>query len=573
MTYPFNSLVNNPTILAEKKKQHFWMNFLQNDDQCERLNDWEVKRVDDLVKKAQSSIAQTHNIANIEENNRLLSHQIGTIVLNAQKEYQEMISENDKRLQSGSGVAAAATFGSQKKSSFTLEELKKHLNENKGSHGNAMLTHIIGNTDSVPGGKAAKLLNNGLIIAEYSNERDFEKHVANATRQKSYGSITSMTGHTFKSLVSVAEISPQGKPSSYKVVISDVRGVRVCDIDKATYDTFVNDKALLAGESNQLGNRAKFANKILSEFGQDRTDTDKNMKEELMNQCKNDKLFGFIPVPGIIGGRKDKLRSAVKTSGFTFLNRESVVVESCRLNDNRKIVTINGEPDKNTLIPISIKHRCYAEIDGEGRIAPDKIVYFGRDGARKDVDISGDSFRLPLTVRGPLVEALRFDTEGRDYSAARKAAQEVMKKFNKLEIVVCKDENMCMNKESVASSYEGEEREIGMSFMAKGKTHGMKLSGKEKGLAVVAGVLTTVGLGLATAGASVAATAVGAAAVAATTTVGSLATASAGASSLKGVHDFSKDVKRGKIKDEFPNAGIKTFRGSPISITNNQRVS
>ena len=75
-------------------------------------------------------------------------------------------------------------------------------------------------------------------------------------------------------------------------------------------------------------------------------------------------------------------------------------------------------------------------------------------------------------------------------------ARDVMEKYKKLELIVCKKEKK-------------DKTNLGMSFMVVGKTHGLRLTDGEKIATTVSAGLLTVGLGFATGGAAAAGAVVG----------------------------------------------------------------
>lgn len=488
------------------------------------------------------------------------------IVSEVKDKFQKAALEYERKLAEDAKKAAETKPASAQEKSFTIDEAKTYLQTNsKGSVASSMLPQIRGASDG-KSAKSVKLLGNGLVIIKYDDIKEFESHVANAKNQAMYSDmITSLTGAKFKTLASVVEISSYGKDSSYKVVSSDCDGVRVMDISKKAYESLINDKSFASDksltEAQKAGNRDVFLNRIMREVIPARTSMDAGMKKFLLNQCRNDDLFGIVPVPGIIGGRKDRLKAAIRNSGFTFSKEDGVVVERDNILPNRVIVTINGESNQDTLIPLA--HGCAVKVNKDGKIIPDMIFKINKDGSEKAIDISGGIFRLPLSFTGRLVSALRLDANSS--AQAREYAREVMSKFKNLELVVCKD---------------GEKRQenIGLSFMVLGKTHGLRLTDGEKIATTVSAGALTVGLGVVTAGIVPATT------IAATTTpilfakaaAAGMATALSGAATIKSSVDICDDgsVDR-KINDLVtPNRGAQRVKSESFqNLTSNQRGS
>ena len=272
----------------------------------------------------------------------------------------------------------------------------------------------------------------------------------------------------------------------------------------------------------------------------------KEMKKFLLRQCENDYLFGIIPVPGRIGGRKDRLKAAMKSSNFSFSKENGVVVEHDNLFPNRVTVTVNGESNQDTFIPLA--HGCAVKVNKDGKIIPDTLFKLGEHGSVKEIDIKGGIFRLPLSMSGNLVNALKPDQ-------ARKKAKDVMEKYKKLELIVCKDG-------------EKDKTNLGMSFMVLGKTHGLRLTDGEKIATTVSAGLLTVGLGFATGGAA----AVAAGAVVGVGVAGSM-TAVAGASTIKGAVNIIEDESVGRTIDSLiPTGGAQKAKSESFqNLTSNQR--
>jgi hypothetical protein len=189
-------------------------------------------------------------------------------------------------------------------------------------------------------------------------------------------------------------------------------------------------------------------------------------------------------------------------------------------------------------------------VNKDEKIIPDTLFKLGKDGSVKEIDIKGGIFRLPLSMRGNLVNALRTDTN--NSGQARDNARDVMEKYKKLELIVCKDGEK--NKEN-----------LGMSFMVLGKTHGLRLTDGEKIATTVSAGLLTIGFGFATAGA-------GTAAVVAATAV---STALAGASTIKGAVDVVNDESLSRTMEGLiPTGGVQRFKSEGVkNITSNQRSS
>lgn len=478
-------------------------------------------------------------------------HHLPKIIFEVKEAYQKASLEYERKLVEDAKKSAETKALSQQEKSSTINEIKTYLETNgKDSIGSSMLPQIRG-TSSGKSSKSAKILGNGLIVVKYDSQKEFDKDVVDARIQAAHrDEVFGITGSRFKNLVSIVEIPAYKKDSSYKIVSKDGDGVRVSNISKKTYESLINDKSFANDrtltEAQKAENREKLINRVVNEVIPLRSSADAGMKKFLLSQCKNDKLFGVIPVSKIPGGRQDRLKAAIKSSGFTFSKEDGVVIEQHSLFPNRVAVTINGESNQDTFIPLA--HGCAVKINKDGKIIPDAIFKIGKDGSVKEIDISGGIFRLPLSVSGNLVNALRLDTKN-SYSA-RSMAGDVMKKYKKLELIVCKDGEK--NKEN-----------LGMSFMVLGKTHGLRLTDGEKIATTVSAGLLTVGFGFATGGA---------AAVAGVAVAGAM-TAVAGASTIKGAVDIIGDESVGRTMDSFiPTGGAQRAKSETFqNITSNQR--
>ena len=178
-----------------------------------------------------------------------------------------------------------------------------------------------------------------------------------------------------------------------------------------------------------------------------------------------------------------------------------------------------------------------------GKAAPDRIYM---DGHPDGIDISGGIFRRSLSKSGNLVDALTVDGDKR---GAQDRAEEIMKRYNELQLIVCK------NAPDSAS----------ISFMVDGKTHGMKLEEGERIALAVTAAGVTVGLGFATAGIAPAAIIGATTGIAGMTTLAGL-TAAGGAATIKGAVDVVDNDSVGKLADKiFPSNSPKLKEMAHIS--------
>lgn len=391
--------------------------------------------------------------------------------------------------------------------------------------------------------KTVDMLGNGLIVVKYDSKEKFDGDVAKARNQAiNSDERIGLNDGKFKTLVSVVEIT-HNQDSSYKIVSSDGNGVRVNNIDKDSYEKLINHY-VGGDDAKNAENRENLVKKIVHEVLPVRTSMSKEMKKFLLRQCENDYLFGIIPVPGIIGGRKDRLKAAMKSANFSFSKENGVVVERDNLFPNRVTVTVNGESNQDTFIPLA--HGFAVKVNKDGKIIPDTLFKLGEYDSVKEIDIKGGIFRLPLSMSGNLVNALKPDQ-------ARKKAKDVMEKYKKLELIVCKDEKK-------------DKANLGMSFMVLGKTHGLRLTDGEKIATTVSAGLLTVGLGFATGGAAAAGAVVGVG------VAGSM-TAVAGASTIKGAVNIIEDESVGRTIDSLiPTGGAQKAKSENFqNLTSNQR--
>lgn len=413
---------------------------------------------------------------------------------------------------------------------------EKHLSYNdarqnlsaveKDAPGNAMLPQLRG----AFGGESEqsyRILNSGVAIVRYRDFKEFDKDVYRSGDQRDLDNdLTSITNTKFRSLVSAVEIAPQNEPPSYRIVVSDGSGVRVNSIKKEDFDKLIehnkdHPKSKDLTEQQKLGNRKKFIDTILEEYTPLRTPLSKleGARSALLKQVQNDKLFGVIPLPGILGGRKDRLKRACKTANFTFSEKDGIVIDQNKFRPYRKTITINGQNNEDAYIDLG--NDCSVKVNANGKIEEDTIYKLEKDGSRSKIDIKGDIFRTPLTLNGPLVDSMKkpmtkigkfLDTFNLnffsdDHKAARKRARDVMSAYKKLELIVCTNPNNSNDKTDRDS-----EKTLGLTFMAFGKTHGLRFSKREKiattitatGLAVGASVASAGLAGISAAGAGVA---------------------------------------------------------------------
>ncbi len=512
-------------------------------------SDWELE---EIKKRAKAKFAEVgtevagsdkfiKDVSFVE--NAVTKHHLPKIIFEVKEVYKKASLEYEKKVAEDAKKAAETKPLSGQEKSSTIDEIKNYLEASKDSIGSSMVPQIRGMSDG-KSAKSAKILGNGLVVVKYDSKEEFDGDVANARNQAiNSDERIGLNGEKFKNLVSIVEITAY-RDSSYKIVSSDSKGVRVNNIDKKTYESLINDKSFADGnEAQKAENREKLVSRIVNEVLPVRTSMSKRMKKFLLRQCENDYLFGIIPVPGIIGGRKDRLKAAMKSANFSFSKENGVVVEHNNLFPNRVTVTVNGESNQDTFIPLA--HGCAVKVNKDGKIIPDTLFKLEEDGSVKEIDIKGGIFRLPLSMSGNLVNALKPDQ-------ARKKAKDVMEKYKKLELIVCKDGEK--NKEN-----------LGMSFMVLGKTHGLRLTDGEKIATTVSAGLLTVGFGFATAGA-------GTAAVVAATAV---STALAGASTIKGAVDVVNDESLSRTMEGLiPTGGVQRFKSEGVkNITSNQRSS
>ena len=385
----------------------------------------------------------------------------------------------------------------------------------------------------------AKVLNNGLVVIKYGDINNFNDHIDKAA--KSHG--TALNGGKAKDLISIVEINDykNASDSTYKVVVSNERGVKIHDIDVKTYKriTCQNEGNLnrpILGESrnNKMEDIMK---SMLSEFCNEEHESKMSdkMKKELLDDCKNT-LFEIrgrrIALPGIYGGRKDKLKAFMDDVSFTFTgnnkdrlgnlvavdkDRQEIVIERDRIKQNRVTVTINGDPDGKEAL-VSIGNGCSVKVKPDGKVVADKI-YKTVKGSLEEIDVGGDIWDSLSFKESPLVKTLK-NNDGLSLSDAKKTAKQIMESYNKLELIVCKNGN----------KYD----DVGLSFMIDGKTHGMELTSREAFRAGVAASLVVGGLIGVSGGIAAPAVAVGAVAVAAAPALSAGFTASITAGSIFG---------------------------------------
>jgi len=554
-----NISINSPSVSS--KRSPWPISVIEETYGGYVYSDWELE---EIKKRAKVKFAEVgtevagsdkfiKDVSFVE--NAVTKHYLPKIIFEVKEEYKKAFLEYEKKVAEDSKKPAETKPLSGQEKSSTIDEIKNYLEANgkysngKYSIGSSMVPQIRGMYDG-QSTESAKILGNGLIVVKYDSKKKFDDDVANARNQAiNSDERIGLNGAKFETLVSIAEITSYGKDSSYKIVSSDSKGVRVNNIDKKTYESLINDKSFADGnEAQKAGNREKLVSRIVNEVLPVRNSMGAGMKKFLLRQCKNDYLFGIIPVPGIIGGRKDRLKAAMKSANFSFSKENGVVVEHDNLFPNRVTVTLNGESNQDTFIPLA--HGCAVKVNKDGKIIPDTLFKLGKDGSVKEIDIKGGIFRLPLSMRGNLVNALRGDTD--NSGQAKNNARDVMEKYKKLELIVCKDGEK--NKEN-----------LGMSFMVLGKTHGLRLTDGEKIATTVSAGLLTIGFGFATAGA-------GTAAVVAATAVG---TALAGASTIKGAVDVVNDESLSRTMEGLiPTGGVQRFKSEGVkNITSNQRSS
>lgn len=435
MSVPIQNISIN-TAAASAKKSSWPIPAVEETAGGYVYSDWELE---EIKKRAKAKFAEVGTeVASSDKfikdgsfvENAVTKHHLPKIIFEVKEAYQKAALEYEKKLAEDAKKAAETKALSEQEKSSTIDEIKTYLETNgKDSIGSSMVPQIRGMSDG-KSAKSAKILGNGLIIVKYDSQKEFEGDVANARNQGiSSDMMTSLDGAKFKTLVSLVEIPAYGKDSSYKIVSSDSDGVRANNIDKKTYESLINDKSFANDktltESQKAGNREKLVNRIVHEVVPTRTSMDGSMKKFLLSQCKNDDLFGIIPVPGIIGGRKDRLKVAMKSANFSFSKENGVVVEHDNLFPNRVTVTVNGESNQDTFITLA--HGCAVKVNKDGKIIPDTLFKIGKDGSVKEIDIKGGIFRLPLSMRGNLVNALRVDTDNSDQ--ARDNARDVMEKY------------------------------------------------------------------------------------------------------------------------------------------------
>lgn len=410
-----------------------------------------------------------------------------------------------------------------------IDDVIKYLKGSKKP--SSMIPQIIGSSEeSVDGEKgrrgSAKILDNGLVVVQYNSANEFNEHIAKARGNFRDGA--SLTGSKHESLISLVEINVNGG-IQHKVVKSDSKGIEVHHIDEQEYERLIDKEKLnkpipeSKGEDSRASKREALMQNIAFEFSGEKVSFNKRMKDDLLKQCENEKVFG-IRVPERWGGRKDKLKGAMEDAYFSISGKNETVIERNHNNKNRVTVTINGESGEDAMV--SIGNGCYIKVmakdtampDGTevkaGKAAPDRIYMNGHpDG----IDISGGMFRRSLFKSGNLLDALTVDGDKR---GARDRAEEIMKRYNELQLIVCK------NATDSAS----------ISFMVDGKTHGMKLGQGERIAFVVAAAGVTAALGVATAGIASAAIIGATTAIAGTTTLAGL-TAAGGVATINGAVD------------------------------------
>lgn len=430
-----------------------------------------------------------------------------------------------------------------------IDEAIKYLRVSKKP--SSMIPQIIGSSEEgVDGEKgrrgSAKILDNGLVVVQYNSADEFNEHIAKA--QGNFRGGASLTRSKHQSLISLVEINVDGK-SQYKVVKSDSKGIKVHQIDENQYRELIDEKRLKKsistqseGEDLRAATRDALMQNIAHEFSGERVSLNKQMKDNLLKQCENEKVLG-VPVPGRWGGRKDKLKGAMEAASFSISDRNETVIERDHNNKNRVTVTINGNSDEDAMV--SIGNGCYIKVmakdtvmpDGTevkaGKAAPDRIYM---DGHPDGIDISGGMFRRSLSKSGNLVDALTVDGDRR---GAQDRAKEIMKRYNELQLIVACNSD-----------------EPSVSFMVDGKTHGMELTGGERIALFATAAGVTVGLGVATAGiapAAIIGTTLGIAGMASLTAVG-------GAVTIKGAVDVA--YKADKI---FPSTSPRPLNATRVS--------
>jgi hypothetical protein len=313
-------------------------------------SDWELE---EIKKRAKAKFAEVGTeVAGSDKfiedasfvENAVTKYHLPKIIFEVKEVYKKASLEYEKKVAEESKKPAETKLLSGQEKSSTIDEIKNYLEANgKDSIGSSMVPQIRGMSDG-KSAKSAKILGNGLVVVKYDSKKEFDGDVVNARNQAiNSDERIGLNGAKFETLVSIAEITSYGKDSSYKIVSSDSKGVRVNNIDKKTYESLINDKSFADGnEAQKAGNREKLVSRIVNEVLPVRNSMDAGMKKFLLRQCKNDYLFGIIPVPGIIGGRKDRLKAAMKSTNFSFSKENGVVVEHDNLFSNRVTVTING---------------------------------------------------------------------------------------------------------------------------------------------------------------------------------------------------------------------------------------
>lgn len=465
-------------------------------------------QVDAVQLKLRKGAYDYYESLNKESQDKLAAQGVSFIEVYAKKNGNRVISEVLQEGYKGKPVPL-------KEQHLSMEDARKYLaSVEKDAPGNAMLPQLKGAFDG-KSEQAYRILNNGVAIVRYKNVREFNKDIATVGNQRDIDDdLTSITNTKFRALVSAVEITPQNEKPCYKIVVSDGKGVRVNTIKKEEFDKLIEHNQSLTKtkdltDQQKLQNREQFVNTILKEYTPLRTHISdlKGVKSALLNQVQNEKLFGIFPIPGILGGRKDRLKRACKTAHFTFSDKDGVVIDQDKFRPYRKTITINGQNNEDTYIDLG--HDCSVKINAAGQVMEDAIYKLEKDGSRKKVDISGDMFRMPLTLSSSLVDALKkpmtkigkfldlfnLNFFSDDHKDARKRAKDVMKAYKKLELIIC------TNPDNVNDRSDSEsEKTLGLSFMALGKTHGLRFSKRERIATTIAVTGVAIGASIASAG-------------------------------------------------------------------------
>lgn len=534
---------------AITKNSPWPISFLEAQSDEYVYSEWELEEIKKRAKAkfAEVALAEAANEKFIKDGHfvedMVSKHHLPEIISDVKKKYQEASLQYDPKK-----VAVTKLLSGQKKSlTLTIDETKKYLEKKEDPIGGFMVPQIMGSNMLLDGTndkvRTVDMLDNGLIVVNYDSKEKFDGDVAKARNQAINSERIGLNDKKCNTLVSIVKIKSYGQDPSYKIVSSDIKGVRVNNIDKKSYEELINHY-VGGDDAKNKENREDLVKKIVHEVLPVRTSMSEEMKKFLLRQCENDYLFGIIPVPGRIGGRKDRLKAAMESANFSFSKENGVVVERDNLFPNRVTVTVNGESNQDTFIPLA--HGCAVKVNKDGKIIPDTLFKLGEHGSVEEIDIKGGIFRLPLSMSGNLVNALKPNQ-------AREKAKDVMEKYKKLELIVCKDEKK-------------DKTNLGMSFMVLGKTHGLRLTDGEKIATTVSAGLLTVGLGFATGGAAAAGAVVGVG------VAGSM-TAVAGASTIKGAVNIIEDESVGRTIDSLiPTGGAQKAKSESFqNLTSNQR--